>query len=158
MISEAVTICTKYLYNFDTEKYSNPFAYFTLTIHRVFLTYIKKQKRHSEIKDELYESYKQNEDKFEAFGPKAIDYEEFKSINKKINTYKCNKCEKIWDSDEKISCPGCGSTGVKRVVKSEVSIKCNECGYYWIDENKNVPQCPKCGSNKLYRPIVPKNR
>ena len=78
MIFEAVLTCLKYLHNFDTEKYSNPFSYFTCAIHRVFLTYIKKQKKHSTIKDELYEKYENMEDDYNTFGPKAINYEDFK--------------------------------------------------------------------------------
>lgn len=81
MISEAVFTCLKYMHNFDPikQKKPNPFAYFTMIIHRSFLTYIRKQKKHSKIKNELYDCYT-NEDFSEyVFDDiKGINYEELK--------------------------------------------------------------------------------
>ena len=55
MISEAVLTCLRYLHNFDENKEkSNAFAYISIIIHRAFLNYISKQKKHSKIKDECY--------------------------------------------------------------------------------------------------------
>ena len=58
MVAEAVFTCVKYLHNFDPfkQKRPNPFAYFTTIVHRSFLNYIKKQKKHSEIKDICYKN------------------------------------------------------------------------------------------------------
>lgn len=74
MISEAVLTTCKYLHNFDLER-ANGFAYITTITHRAFLNYIKKQKRHSYIKD----SCLKNADLFlqleeMQFGSKAINY------------------------------------------------------------------------------------
>jgi len=58
MISEAILTCVKYLHNFnpDKQKTPNPFAYITIICHRAFVNYIKKQKRHSSIKDICYKN------------------------------------------------------------------------------------------------------
>jgi hypothetical protein len=43
------------MHNFDlTVEDPNPFAYFSLVIHRAFISYLKKQKKHSVIKDICY--------------------------------------------------------------------------------------------------------
>ena len=56
MIMEAVLTCFKYMHNFDPtkQKQPNPFAYFTTIIHNAFINYIRKQNKHSEIKDICY--------------------------------------------------------------------------------------------------------
>lgn len=38
---------------FDHTKYSNPFAYYTLAIHRSFLQYMNYEKKHRNIRDAL---------------------------------------------------------------------------------------------------------
>jgi DNA-directed RNA polymerase specialized sigma subunit len=72
MIGEAVLTCMKYIHKFDPEKYEkpNPFAYITTICKNAFLMYIKKQQKHSAIKDRLYNScqeYLFHTDKVEAF-------------------------------------------------------------------------------------------
>lgn len=53
MIGDSVLTCVKYLHNFDPDKneHPNPFAYISTIIHRAFLTTIKKNLTHSNIKD-----------------------------------------------------------------------------------------------------------
>ena len=81
MVSEAVLTCIRYMHNFDPirQKKPNPFAYFTMIIHRSFLTYIRKQKKHSKIKNELYECYSADSfaDEF-CDDVKGINYEKLK--------------------------------------------------------------------------------
>lgn len=77
MVSEAVLTCIKYMHNFDPMRFSkpNPFAYFTSIIRNAFLNYIRKQKKHSEIKDWCYNHYEMmNENSDDHFIPKGIDY------------------------------------------------------------------------------------
>ena len=75
MISEAILTCIKYIKNFDIEiKNPNPFAYITTICHRAFVNYIKKQKKHSQIKDECYNKFYLIKEKDEYIS-KAIDYE-----------------------------------------------------------------------------------
>jgi DNA-directed RNA polymerase specialized sigma24 family protein len=85
MVSEAVLTCIRYIHNFDPmrQKRPNPFAYFTMIIHRSFLTYIRKQKKHSQIKNELYDTFNAEEfssEELECFYDdiKGICYEDLK--------------------------------------------------------------------------------
>jgi DNA-directed RNA polymerase specialized sigma24 family protein len=82
MISEAVMTCIRYMHNFDPmrQRNPNPFAYFTMIIHRSFLTYIRKQKKHSKIKNELYDLYDSEDFAGEEYtaGVKGINYEKLK--------------------------------------------------------------------------------
>ena len=55
MAMEGVENCLKYIDNFDPEKSSNPFAYFTRIIHFAFLRRIKTEKR------QLYTVFKATE-------------------------------------------------------------------------------------------------
>jgi DNA-directed RNA polymerase specialized sigma24 family protein len=75
MVSEAVLTCIKYMYNFNpmAQKRPNPFAYFTTIIHNAFLNYIRKQKKHSKIKDICWKNCYLL-DKEEIYQTKAIDY------------------------------------------------------------------------------------
>ena len=77
MINEAVYTCIKYCKNFNPEKSNNAFAYVTQICYNAFLIYIKKQKKHSDIKQILYD--KKNlitED--ERYTYSSIDYTLFK--------------------------------------------------------------------------------
>jgi DNA-directed RNA polymerase specialized sigma subunit len=51
MISESVLTCLKYMHNFNPEKNSNAFAYFSTIIFNAFKLAIKKEQKHSKIKD-----------------------------------------------------------------------------------------------------------
>lgn len=55
MISDAVENCLQYCLNFDPEKSSNPFAYFTQVTHYAFLRRIQREKRQLEIKNKILE-------------------------------------------------------------------------------------------------------
>ena len=56
MKSEAIFTCIKYLKNFNPEKSQNPFAYITQICSNAFIAYITKQKKHSNIKNKLFEN------------------------------------------------------------------------------------------------------
>ncbi len=53
MISDGVENCIQYIDNFDPEKSSNPFAYFTQIIYYAFLRRIQKEKRQLDIKNKI---------------------------------------------------------------------------------------------------------
>ena len=55
MISDGVENCIQYIDNFDPEKSSNPFAYFTQIIYYAFLRRIQKEKKQLEIKGKILE-------------------------------------------------------------------------------------------------------
>jgi len=55
MICDGIENCVQYIGNFDPNKSSNPFAYFTQIIHYAFLRRIQKEKRQLEIKNKILE-------------------------------------------------------------------------------------------------------
>ena len=55
MICDGIENCVQYINNFDPEKSSNPFAYFTQIIHYAFLRRIQKEKKQLEIKSKIIE-------------------------------------------------------------------------------------------------------
>ena len=55
MISDGIENCIQYSYNFNAEKSSNPFAYFTQIIYYAFVRRIQKEKKQSHIKNKMME-------------------------------------------------------------------------------------------------------
>ena len=55
MISDGIENCVQYIKNFNPEKSSNPFAYFTQIIHYAFLRRVQKEKRQMDIRGKLIE-------------------------------------------------------------------------------------------------------
>ena len=55
MISDGIENCVQYIKNFNPDKSSNPFAYFTQIIHYAFLRRIQKEKRQMDIRGKLIE-------------------------------------------------------------------------------------------------------
>lgn len=53
MISDGIENCIHYIDNFNPDKYSNPFAYFTQIIYYAFLRRIAREKKQSYIKGKL---------------------------------------------------------------------------------------------------------
>ena len=96
MISDGIENCVQYIHNFDPEKSSNPFAYFTQIIHFAFLRRIMKEKK------QLYVKYKATEqfgilDEFEMF--EDVDgnmrqFELYDNISEFIHTFEENKKKK----------------------------------------------------------------
>ena len=55
MISDGIENCVQYIKNFNPEKSSNPFDYFTQIIHYAFLRRIQKEKRQMDIRSKIIE-------------------------------------------------------------------------------------------------------
>lgn len=55
MISDGIEVCIRYIHNFDPEKSTNPFAYFTQIIYYAFLQRIQKEKKQAYIKAKSFE-------------------------------------------------------------------------------------------------------
>ena len=55
MISDGIENCVQYIHNFNPERSTNPFAYFTQIIHYAFLRRIAKEKRQLDIKTKIIE-------------------------------------------------------------------------------------------------------
>lgn len=53
MICDGIENCLQYIDNFDPEKSTNPFAYFTQIIYYAFLRRIQKEKKQLEIKQKI---------------------------------------------------------------------------------------------------------
>ena len=53
MICDGIENCLQYIDNFDPEKSSNPFAYFTQIIYYAFLRRIQNEKKQLEIKQKI---------------------------------------------------------------------------------------------------------
>jgi len=57
MISDGIENCLHYIYNFNPEKSSNPFAYFTQIIYYAFIRRIQKEKKQLYIKYKSMQTY-----------------------------------------------------------------------------------------------------
>lgn len=80
MIGDGIENCIRYLHNFDPDKYSNPFAYFTTIIIYAFWRRILKEKTQLAIKNKMILSVD-----IEAFDIQEFDKdEEFKSVMKEF--------------------------------------------------------------------------
>jgi len=79
MIGEAVLTCIKYSKNFDPDKSNNPFGYISRFCYNAFVEYIKKQKRHSSIKETLYDN-KELVDHDQFYSYKSIDYTTLRNV------------------------------------------------------------------------------
>ena len=55
MISDGIENCVQYIKNFNPEKSSNPFAYFTQIIYFAFLRRIQREKKQLDIKTRILE-------------------------------------------------------------------------------------------------------
>ena len=55
MISDGIENCVQYINNFDPNKSTNPFAYFTQIIHYAFLRRIQKEKKQMDVKNKILE-------------------------------------------------------------------------------------------------------
>ena len=53
MISDGIENCLQYMSNFNPEKSSNPFAYFTQIIYYAFIRRIQKEKKQQDVKARL---------------------------------------------------------------------------------------------------------
>lgn len=56
MIADGIENCIMYIDNFDPDKSTNPFAYFTQIIYFAFLRRIQKEKKHLYIKHQVYKN------------------------------------------------------------------------------------------------------
>ena len=118
MILDGIENCIQYIDNFDPDKSSNPFAYFTQIIFYAFLRRIAKEKKQSYIKNRLikempFEAFElQEQDEDGTFHNAYLDYMQFSqsdlddymekktSAKKKKNTSSLD--EFISDSDDQI--------------------------------------------------------
>ena len=76
MISDGIENCLHYIHNFNPEKSSNPFAYFTQIIYYAFIRRIQKEKKQLYIKYKSMQNYE--------ISPEYVEYmnydEDFKTV------------------------------------------------------------------------------
>ena len=76
MISDGIENCLHYIHNFNPEKSSNPFAYFTQIIYYSFIRRIQKEKKQLYIKYKSMQNYE--------ISPEYVEYmnydEDFKTV------------------------------------------------------------------------------
>lgn len=97
MISDAIENCVMYADNFDPEKSSNPFAYFTQIVYYAFLRRIQREKK------QLYVKYKSTEmvgvtDEFEQLeGEDGINrqFELYENISEFIENFETARKAKV---------------------------------------------------------------
>ena len=56
MISDGIENCLQYMNNFDPEKSTNPFAYFTQIIYYAFIRRIQKEKKQTLVKQKMIQN------------------------------------------------------------------------------------------------------
>ena len=84
MVCDGIENCVQYINNFNPEKSSNPFAYFTQIIHYAFLRRIQKEKKQLEIKTKIIEKSGYSE-VFTADGIMAGSESDYNTIKDNIN-------------------------------------------------------------------------
>lgn len=80
MISYAIMITLRYVHNFNPNEYENAHGYVNMICSNAFLQYVQKEKKHSYIKQELYEC---KDDVQQNKWDQSIDYKELK--NEQLN-------------------------------------------------------------------------
>ena len=109
MISDGIENCLQYVSNFNSEKSSNPFAYFTQIIYYAFIRRIQKEKKQTHIRNKMienkvYESYTTMEgDKttysVRGFNPDLLLPDEDVYKPKKVPSKKKNGLEEFMDKE-----------------------------------------------------------
>lgn len=113
MIADGIENCLRYVDNFDPEKSSNPFAYFTQIIYFAFLRRIAREKKQSVIKGKMirdmpFESFElQDQDEDGHFTNSYIDFmqsngafDDFIERKKEKKIKAKTSLEELLDSDE----------------------------------------------------------
>ena len=80
MISDGIENCLHYIHNFNPEKSSNPFAYFTQIIYYAFIRRIQKEKKQLYIKYKSMQNYE--------IVPEYMDYDNSNNNFISISDYK----------------------------------------------------------------------
>ena len=86
MICDGIENCVQYIHNFDPQKSSNPFAYFTQIIHYAFLRRIQKEKKQLEIKNKILERSGYDEVFVDNNTVDGSNYSDYNSIKDAVHT------------------------------------------------------------------------
>ena len=80
MISDGIENCLHYIHNFNPEKSTNPFAYFTQIIYYAFIRRIQKEKKQLYIKFKSMQNYE--------ISPEYVNYMDYDEDFKSTSDYK----------------------------------------------------------------------
>jgi DNA-directed RNA polymerase specialized sigma subunit len=80
MISDGIENCLHYIHNFNPEKSSNPFAYFTQIIYYAFIRRIQKEKKQLYIKYKSMQNYE--------ISPEYVEYMNYDEDYKQVTDFK----------------------------------------------------------------------
>lgn len=96
MISDGIENCLAYLHNFNPEKSTNPFAYFTQIIYYAFLRRIQKEKKQLYVKYKATEMFGLfNESEMMGYDDTPVKpFELYENISEFIETFEENKKKK----------------------------------------------------------------
>jgi hypothetical protein len=86
MISDGIENCVQYIHNFNPEKSTNPFAYFTQIIHYAFLRRIQREKRQLEIKNKILERTGYDEVFHDDSSIDGVNYSDYNSIKDSVHS------------------------------------------------------------------------
>lgn len=106
MISDGIENCLAYIHNFNPEKSTNPFAYFTQIIYYAFLRRIQKEKKQLYVKYKSYEQFGVLDDNeksdLEENGMVSAQFEMYENISEFIDNYEeTNRKNKLKSSKAK---------------------------------------------------------
>jgi hypothetical protein len=89
MIADGIENCIMYIDNFDPDKSTNPFAYFTQIIYFAFLRRIQKEKKHLYIKHQVLKNSVITDEMFELMDGDDYDGMSLENFldNDKMNTF-----------------------------------------------------------------------
>ena len=87
MISGALENLIKSVKKFDTERFKNPFAYFTQVVYYAFINYISREKKQMKLRDKVFE-YVDDEQMFQMCGDPRLDAEMSQSIRELFQRFK----------------------------------------------------------------------
>ncbi len=80
MISDGIENCLHYIHNFNPEKSTNPFAYFTQIIYYAFIRRIQKEKKQLYIKFKSMQNYE--------ISPEYVNYMDYDEDFSSTGDYK----------------------------------------------------------------------
>ena len=80
MISDGIENCLHYIHNFNPDKSSNPFAYFTQIIYYAFIRRIQKEKKQLYIKYKSMQNYE--------ISPEYVEYMNYDEDYKQVTDFK----------------------------------------------------------------------
>jgi DNA-directed RNA polymerase specialized sigma24 family protein len=97
MISDGIENCLRYIDNFDPEKSSNPFAYFTQIIYYAFIRRIQREKKQTILKCKIIA---QMESSMETYDIQDVDHENQSFSRETLMPFMNSNIDELLKKDE----------------------------------------------------------